>query len=176
MDLSQIMGAEMKRFLVTGSSRGLGLSIATHLAEHGCEVIMLARPSPHFEESYQHLNNQFRHVSKLDCDLSDRMEIDRTVRQIMDSNDRLDGVVFNAGVIHPISPILEANDTQWEENIHVNLSFYSKNDKGNHAVIGGHRKNPNHNDFKWCSHSSGSLLVCVLCCKSWSRDVDKMLS
>ena len=53
MDLSQIMGAEMKRFLVTGSSRGLGLSIAAHLAVHGCEVIMLARPSPHLRN---HIN------------------------------------------------------------------------------------------------------------------------
>ena len=58
------------------------------------------------------------------------MEIDRTVRQIMDSNDRLDGIVFNAGVIHPISPILEANDTQWEENIHVNLLSIQKMTKG----------------------------------------------
>ena len=130
MDLSQIMGAEVKRFLVTGSSRGLGLSIAAHLAEHGCYVIMLARPSPHFEESYQHLNNQFKHVSKLDCDLSDRMEIDSTIKQIMDSSERLDGIVFNAGVIHPISPIHEANDTQWEENIHVNLLSIQQMTKG----------------------------------------------
>ena len=130
MDLSQIMGADMKRFLVTGASRGLGLSITAHLAKHGYHVIMLARPSPHFDESYQHLNNQFKHVSKLDCDLSDRMEIDRAVKQIIDNNDRLDGIVFNAGIIDPISPIHEANDIQWEKNIHVNLLSIQQMTKG----------------------------------------------
>ncbi|MAT86543.1 MAG: hypothetical protein CMA25_06255 [Euryarchaeota archaeon] len=124
------MGAEMKRFLVTGSSRGLGLSIAALLAEYDYHVIMLARPSPHFDEAFQHLNNQFKHVSKLDCDLSDRIEISRVVKQIIDNNNRLDGIVFNAGIIHPISPMHETNDTQWEENIHVNLLSIQQMTKG----------------------------------------------
>ena len=84
----------MRNVLVTGASRGIGLSIAQKLAEAGYNVIAVAR-----RESYE-----LREVAKQGaihfrgCDLSDIDGIPAFVKSLRDEFGAIYGLVNNAGI------------------------------------------------------------------------------
>ena len=74
---------------VTGASRGIGLAIATYLAEQGCEVIACARTLP------QKLPP---HVWTTQLDVTDEHAVRELRRAILDRYGRIDALVNAAGI------------------------------------------------------------------------------
>ena len=107
--------------LVTGSSRGIGKSIALELAREGCKVIV------HGSRDSEALGRSFEEVSKLSpdsvmvaADLSKPAEIDEMFPRIRKTFAGLDILVNNAAMQNP-SPILELKQQDWDRVLSVNL-------------------------------------------------------
>jgi NAD(P)-dependent dehydrogenase (short-subunit alcohol dehydrogenase family) len=107
--------------LVTGSSRGIGKSIALELAREGCKVIV------HGSRDSEALGRSFEEVSKLSpdsvmvaADLSKPAEIDEMFPRIRKTFAGLDILVNNAAMQNP-SPILELKQEDWDRVLSVNL-------------------------------------------------------
>ncbi|MFC1636525.1 SDR family NAD(P)-dependent oxidoreductase [Planctomycetota bacterium] len=115
------MELEGKIALVTGSSRGIGKTIALELARSGCIVIV------HGSKESDVLRDSFENVRKLSPDsltitaeLSKSGEIDEMFSKIKTSFAGLDILVNNAAVQNP-SPVLELRREDWDRVLSVNL-------------------------------------------------------
>lgn len=103
-----------KSFLVTGTSKGIGASVAEALLENGAKVFGLARHAGAIkDEKFQHLRSN----------LSDSADIVRTLGEIRGLTDSLDGVVNVAGA-DPKYPLETMTIDQWDHLLDLNLRAY----------------------------------------------------
>lgn len=101
--------------LVTGSSRGIGLSIAETLASEGCIVILNGRDRQSLEKSARHLGMSF-----VVGDMSQPAEAKRAVASIIQDKGRLDIVITNVGNGKSNLDGTEDSD-EWDRMIRLNL-------------------------------------------------------
>ncbi|MFZ3577342.1 (S)-benzoin forming benzil reductase [Virgibacillus sp. DJP39] len=111
----------MKYAIITGTSRGLGESIAKYLLESGIHVIGIARTDSTELANYAKSNNvTFTHFT---CDLSNVVEIENTFEKIKNEvfTDNLTTLylVNNAAVLDPIDPsmIIKSNDLAYHMQV-----------------------------------------------------------
>lgn len=106
--------------LVTGSARGIGFAIIRRFYESGAKVVLndrtpelvsngLARLAP--------LGDQ--RVLGCPVDVSNSMQVNRMVDQIVNTWGRIDLVINNAG-IYPNHLVLEMTETDWDQVFAVN--------------------------------------------------------
>jgi len=106
--------------LVTGASRGLGQAMAIGLAEAGADIVGLDKTG--CEDTCSQVEAFGRRYKPVLCDLLevDREQLNAIVADVVQSFGRLDILVNNAGIIRR-APILEFNETDWDDVIQVNL-------------------------------------------------------
>ena len=85
--------------LVTGGSRGLGLSIARELAKAGCRLAICARDEDELEAARADLHERGAEVLALTCDVRDRSQVAETLARVTRHYGRIDILVNNAGII-----------------------------------------------------------------------------
>ena len=90
--------------LVTGGSRGLGLLISRELARAGCHVAICARDAAELERASADLARFGGEVETVVCDVSDRVQVRRTIDRVTARFGQIDVLVNNAGVIQ-VGPI-----------------------------------------------------------------------
>jgi len=121
LDLFSLDG---KTALVTGATRGIGLGIATALAEAGAHVIMSSRqPRP---DVVQGLKDRGFKIDYLPADVSKPAEVQNLVRDATAITGRLDILVNNAGVcFHGATH--DFNQEHYRKTMDINLDsvFYA---------------------------------------------------
>jgi 2-dehydro-3-deoxy-D-gluconate 5-dehydrogenase len=108
--------------LVTGCSRGIGLGIATALANAGTDIIgvsaTLAASGSEVERQVTAAGRKFKGYS---CDFGDRKELYDFIGRLRKDAPRIDILINNAGIIRR-KPAAEHPDEYWDEVIEVNLN------------------------------------------------------
>ena len=115
--------------LVTGGSRGLGLSIARELAKAGCRLAICARDEDELEAARADLSERGAEVLALACDVRDRSQVEQTIERVTQHYGRVDILVNNAGIIQ-VGPaehmtherFREAMDTDFWGVVHATLA------------------------------------------------------
>lgn len=110
---------EGKTALVTGSTRGLGRTIAEWLAREGADVIVSGRESEAVEASVQALNALGSQAFGIPADLSDLDETDRLAAAVLEHAPSLDILVNNAGMSIRQS-FWEVSREQFDYQLNVN--------------------------------------------------------
>lgn len=112
-----------RRALVTGSTGGLGLAIASGLASQGCDIVLNGLASPEEGEAARREVEAAHGVQVLfhGADLSRPAEIENLVRTATESLGGLDIVVNNA-VVRQFGPIEQMSVAGWDQSLAVNLS------------------------------------------------------
>jgi 3-oxoacyl-[acyl-carrier protein] reductase len=107
--------------LVTGSSRGIGRSIALALAQAGADIALnfLSRAA-----DAQDVESQIRQLERrcvtLQADVSKSSEVERLIRGTEEQLGPIEILVNNAAISRP-QPIEEITERDWDEVIAVNL-------------------------------------------------------
>jgi 2-deoxy-D-gluconate 3-dehydrogenase len=109
---------ENKVAIVTGSSRGLGLSTAASLVEEGCKVLAVARSA---DELQKFEADNPGSVRACICDMKDIEAVKSLPAQAIEAFGRLDIVVNNAGIA-PVGNFLEQDDRIWDDVFAVNVT------------------------------------------------------
>ena len=114
-----------KSAIVTGASRGLGISFARGLAKAGCNLVITARDFERLQGVAQDLEQYGGAVLPCKADAALVKDAEAVVDRAMEKFGRLDILVNNAG----ISAVAEAetmSSTQWQSVIDTNLTglFY----------------------------------------------------
>jgi NAD(P)-dependent dehydrogenase (short-subunit alcohol dehydrogenase family) len=85
--------------LVTGGSAGLGMEIATALAQAGSEVVLASRSAARCEKAAAQMSARTgRRVTGLACDVTDEAAVKALIGRVLSGHGRLDVLVASAGV------------------------------------------------------------------------------
>ena len=125
-------------YLVTGASKGIGKSIALSIARNGSPVFALARQSNELENVKSELLELHPDSIIIACDLGVGSQITDAVAKVSSKFDHLSGIVHNAGTIHPIENMMDANIQNWTKSIQVNLIGVQDLTNQLKTSIGGH--------------------------------------
>lgn len=115
-----------RRVLVTGSSRGIGKSIALQLAEDGFAVTVHCRSGmDKAKETVEQITSAGGSAQLIQFDIANRIETQQTLKADVEHNGAYYGVVCNAGITRDNAfPAL--TDSDWDDVIHTNLDgFYN---------------------------------------------------
>ena len=131
--------------LVTGGSRGLGRADALTLARAGADVAVadiqvesdeskdadrygplaqVARTQGlvYTEATVDEIRGLGRRATAIKCDVTDRLQVQQTVEQVVDELGSVDILVNNAGTLDHLGQLADQVPTLWERDLAVNLT------------------------------------------------------
>lgn len=138
---------EGKVALVTGASRGIGRVDAITLAEAGADVVvtdilletdersgevaeqfgpmaqvMQSTDVIYTNQTAEEIKAMGRRSRAYQMDVTNKDEINKVVKRVVDEFGRIDILINNAGTLDHVSQIEDQNDNYWERDLRVNLT------------------------------------------------------
>jgi len=114
------LGLKDKVAIVTGSSRGIGRSIALGLADEGCNLVLCARGEAVLQKTAKELRDKGVKVAASAADVTQKAGTEKVMADALDSFDRIDVLVNNVGG-SVWKSFVEHTDADWQEIIDLNL-------------------------------------------------------
>ena len=116
-----LFSLEGRTALITGSSRGLGLAIATGLAEAGARVVLNGVDGARLEVSAEALRARGHTVTAEAFDVTDEAAVNAAFARLDAAGVAIDILVNNAG-IQLRKPLVEFEAEEWRRVIDTNLT------------------------------------------------------
>lgn len=107
------------RAIVTGGGQGMGREHCLHLARRGAQVAVLDRDAAALGETMRLLDGH--KAIALECDVADRVAVERAVAESADRFGGIDAVVSNAGTIHTTQGLADTDDDDWDRTMAVHV-------------------------------------------------------
>lgn len=107
--------------IVTGGNGGIGLGMATGLAEAGAAIVIAARDQKKSAEAAEGLQKRGARVATVEVDVQDKESVDRMVQAALARFQRIDILVANAG-INIRKPPQDYTPAEWQAVLDVNLN------------------------------------------------------
>ena len=116
----QLFSLENQIVLITGSSRGLGWSMAKAVAEAGATVLLHGRDENLLKERQQYLQELGQQAEYYLFDVTNDREMLAAFRKIREQYGRLNGLINNAGIQHR-RPLTEFELEDFDRVVNTNL-------------------------------------------------------
>lgn len=114
------LGLRDKTAVVTGSSRGIGRSIAIGLADEGCNLVLCARGEEALQETAREIREKGVEVVAVAADVTKENGAEKVVENALQSFGHIDALVNNVGGSQWKS-FVEHTDEDWQGIIDLNL-------------------------------------------------------
>ncbi len=111
-----------RRAFVTGGSRGLGLAMATALAEAGADLVLAGRDAASLEHAAGVIRGLGRACATLQADLADPAACEAAATRVVAEHGPIDILVNNIGGRRDPAPVTEMPLARWQELIDLNLT------------------------------------------------------
>ena len=181
-----------RTYLISGASRGIGLSIAKKISNLGGNVAILGKTSEHhpkLEGTIHTAVDEIRSVSNcngdnvlgLVCDIRKNENIDESIKEVVNKFGSIDGVILNASALC-LKPTLKQTHKEIDlmSGVNINgtfkvgkecLKYIKKSDHGNVLVISPPLEMINNDDW-WTNHIyySISKYNMSLMAKYWDKE------
>lgn len=107
----------MSTVIITGASRGLGYALTHVLLNSNANVIAIARNCTSLDALLSTFPSTFRYVVGDVCD-PNTMQV--ALQTALSQYGRLDSVIFNAGILEPVTRIADADVAEWKALFDIN--------------------------------------------------------
>jgi NAD(P)-dependent dehydrogenase (short-subunit alcohol dehydrogenase family) len=107
--------------LVTGANGGIGLGMATALAEAGADVCIWGRNADKNSAAADSLRSYGNKVLALQCDVSDQQQVQENYTKTLESMGRVDACFANAGIGSFGTPFHEMSVDEWRMIFGINM-------------------------------------------------------
>ncbi|HTU17246.1 MAG TPA: glucose 1-dehydrogenase [Gemmataceae bacterium] len=111
-----------RRALVTGASRGIGLSVAAALTQRGAAVAITGRKAESLHAAAQQLQTTGADVRPFVCHQGDPAAIARLFEQLDRAGFEADIVIINAATNPVLGPLVDLDLDAWRKIVEVNLT------------------------------------------------------
>lgn len=113
-----------KSAVITGGSRGIGLSIAKDLATKGAQVALLDIDEDALKKAKQQFDQRNIEVFTEVVNVTNATEVEQALQKVNDHYKSIDIVVNNAGIIRD-NLLFKMSDDDWQTvlNVHLNGAF-----------------------------------------------------
>ncbi len=109
-----------KSVVITGGSRGLGLTIARQIAMEGARISLLARDQEELETACRELRGIGAEALAVPCDLLDGGQSLGAIETVLDRFGAVDVLINNAGIIE-IGPLENMRRADFEKSIQLHF-------------------------------------------------------
>ncbi len=117
MDFFSLKG---KVAIVTGGNTGLGQAYVVALAKAGADLFVVTYDRE-WDETRKMVEAEGRKIEFFQADLTDRGQIDKVIKECIETFGKLDILVNNAGTIRR-APLLEYKEEDWDAVMDINLN------------------------------------------------------
>lgn len=108
--------------LITGASSGIGEACARVFAQAGAKLILTARRQERLEQLADQLSKTYAcELHLLALDVSDRTQVQATLKSLPAPWQEVDILINNAGLSRGLDKVHEASIQDWEEMIDTNI-------------------------------------------------------
>jgi dehydrogenase/reductase SDR family member 4 len=107
--------------LITGSTRGIGKSIAEEMARAGAKVIISSRKKDVCDEVAKQINDEGHEAISVPCNISYKEELQKLVDITMEKWGRIDSLVCNAAINPVYGPMSQISDEAFDKIMGTNL-------------------------------------------------------
>jgi NAD(P)-dependent dehydrogenase (short-subunit alcohol dehydrogenase family) len=105
---------------ITGSSRGLGKTLARAFAQQGAKVILTSFNEPELQQTFEELTNENLAVAAIPCDVSRTADCQNLIANTIAKFGKIDTCICNAGT-DIIKPATGYSEDEWDRILDVNL-------------------------------------------------------
>ena len=119
--MKEIFDVQNRIVLITGSTRGIGYSLAKGFAESGAITVINGRSEKNVAEPVKKLNSAGFKVYGFPFDVTNTSEVEESIGRIEKSVGPVDVLINNAG-IHKRAPLEEMTIDDWNTVIEVDLT------------------------------------------------------
>ncbi len=109
----------MKRYLITGASRGIGRAIAQKLASPDTELLLHGRDTVALADVCRSLEGKCAAVTTLIFDLAKSSGVRALMSKV--GSESIDLLINNAGIA-VVKPYTEVTEIEWEQTVAVNVT------------------------------------------------------
>ncbi len=107
--------------VVTGAGRGIGREIALALATDGADVVLVARTAAELDQTAAACRRLGAGADVVVGDVAAFSAVEHAVEAAVELHGKVDVAVAAAGVLGPVGPLWEAEPSEWERTLRVNV-------------------------------------------------------
>ena len=119
--IEKLFSVKDKLILITGSSQGIGLSLAKGFAEAKAKVIINGRNLDRINSALNQLKKINQNTIGIDFDIKNRDQVEKKILEIESRIGAIDVLINNAG-IHRRASLEELSLDDWNEVLETNLT------------------------------------------------------
>lgn len=117
----QLMDMEGRVSVVTGGATGIGLQMATGLAEAGSNIVICSRKKENCEEAAHELEKLGVKALAVGCDVTKPDQVDHLKSETLRAFGRVDALVNNAGRAW-VAPVEDMPLDRWQQVFDLNIT------------------------------------------------------
>jgi short-subunit dehydrogenase len=112
-----------RSIVITGSTRGIGYSLATAFLERGCDVTISGRSQESVDEAVTKLSLRYSNerMYGFPCDVTDYVQVQRLWENAKSHFNQIDIWINNAGIATPMMKFWELSPEQIDEVVQTNI-------------------------------------------------------
>jgi 3-oxoacyl-[acyl-carrier protein] reductase len=106
--------------VITGAAQGIGLGIATKLANSGVNVVLVDKDEIKLAQAVEALSCHDRKVLGVTADVTNENDVQNAINKTIDWGGQIDYLVNNAGIVRD-KRLLNLTEQDWDDVIDTNL-------------------------------------------------------